>query len=57
MVSDLSTTASAVHLLREAGLLSREEGIGMVHPDWVKDMVTEEAERIGKEGEDAQRAR
>ena len=57
VVSDLSTTASAVRLLREAGLLSREEGIGMVHPDWVKDMVTEEAERIGKEGEDAQRTR
>ena len=51
-VSDLSTTASAVKMLRESGLLSREEGIAMVHPDWVKDMVQEETERIEKEGKD-----
>ena len=47
--SDLSSTATAVHLLRQAGLLSVREGVGMVHPDWVPDLVAEEVERIREE--------
>ena len=50
--SDLSSTASSVRLLRECGLLSREEGVAMVHPDWVREMVKEETERIRKEAQE-----
>ena len=48
--NDLTTTASAVKLLREAGVMSTEEGVSMVHPDWSREMVEREVGRIaGKE--------
>ena len=46
IANDLSTTASAVQLMRSAGVMSVEEGISTVHPDWTQDMVQAEAARI-----------
>lgn len=48
--NDLTTLASAVKLLREAGIMSREEGVGMVHPDWTGEMVKAEVERLEHDG-------
>ena len=49
VANDLSTTASAVQMLRAGGVMSVEEGISTVHPDWSGDMVEMELEKIRRE--------
>ena len=50
--NDLTTTAGAVRMLREAGVMSVEEGVSMVHPDWSRDMVEKEITRIREKEEE-----
>ena len=52
IANDLTTTAQAVNLVRQARAASTEMCVRMLHPDWETDMVEGEVKRIREEAEE-----
>jgi hypothetical protein len=46
MANDISTTSTALNLLNSAAAISTQVKIQMLHPDWTKQQVAEEADRV-----------
>ena len=47
--NDIATVSAAVKMLSDAKAVSTEVKVGMLHPDWSKKQIAEEAERIRRE--------
>ena len=51
IASDMGSMAGALQMLSQAGAVSTNVKVRMLHPDWTQDQVEEESERIRMEAE------